>query len=306
FVDDGILGGDPETVLKGFCKIKELFSKMGLEINPAKCELFFVGTKEQKVFDEFSVASPGIQIIEELTLFASPVIDEAISSTFCKKLENINRLINRLSNNNPFKIAIGLRLGLNLNRTHTCLCEEIVLPNSHHGLSCKRGYGKTSRHQRINEVILRTLNTAGYPSTLEPPRLSRTDNKCPDGMTRFSWSGGKPLVWDFTCINTLALCYTQQLISKPGSIAELAAKYVDIEEQGYSYVPIAVETMGPWSLSVIKLIKDIGYKIKILTDDKRSTSYLIQRISLEIQRGNASCVLNTFPPSERLNEIFYL
>ncbi|KAF2881096.1 hypothetical protein ILUMI_25078 [Ignelater luminosus] len=133
---------------------------------------------------------------------------------------------------------------------------------------------------RINEVIRRALNTAGYPSTLEPPGLSRTDNKHPDGMTLL-WSEGKPLVWDFTCINTLPPCYTQQLISKPGSIAELAgnkkiAKYVDIGEQGYLFVPIAVETMGPWSLSAIKLIKGIGHKIRILTDDKRSSSYLIQ------------------------------
>ncbi|KAF2903546.1 hypothetical protein ILUMI_02619 [Ignelater luminosus] len=129
-------------------------------------------------------------------------------------------------------------------------------------------------------------------------------------MTHFSWSEGKPLVWDFTCKSTLAPCYTQQLISKPGSIAELEAnkkraKYVDIEEQGYLFVRIAVETMGPWSLSAIKLIKDIDHKIRILTDEKRSSFYLIQRISLEIQRGNASCALNTFLPSEKLNEIFY-
>ncbi|KAF2885931.1 hypothetical protein ILUMI_20238 [Ignelater luminosus] len=214
--------------------------------------------------------------------------------------------LDTLLNNNLFKIAIALHLGLNLNPIYTCACGVIVLPNGHHGLSCKKVYAKISRHQRINEVMRPTLNTAGYPSILEPPELSRTDNKRLDGMTHFSWSEGKPLVWNFTCINTLAPCCTQQLISKPGLIAELAAnkkraKYVDIEEQGYLFVPIAVETIGPWSLNAIKLIKDIGHKIRILTDDKRSSSYLIQRISLEIQRRNASCVLNTFPPSEKLN-----
>ncbi|KAF2886309.1 hypothetical protein ILUMI_19864 [Ignelater luminosus] len=65
---------------------------MGLEINPAKCELFFVGTKEQFCL--------GIEIIEEVTLLGLPLIDEAISTTFSKKLEDINRLINRLSNMN--------------------------------------------------------------------------------------------------------------------------------------------------------------------------------------------------------------
>ncbi|KAF2889461.1 hypothetical protein ILUMI_16712 [Ignelater luminosus] len=162
--------------------------------------------------------------------------------------------LDTLLDNNLFKIAIGLRLGLNLNPTHTCVCGEIALPNGHHGLSCKKVYEKISHHQEINEVIRRALNTAGYPSTLELAGLSRTDNKCLDGMTHFSWSEGEPLVWNFICINTLVPCYTQQLISKPGSIAELAAnkkraKYVDIEEQGYFFVPIAVETMGPWRSS---------------------------------------------------------
>ncbi|KAF2903699.1 hypothetical protein ILUMI_02494 [Ignelater luminosus] len=83
-----------------------------------------------------------------------------------------------------------------------CVCGEIVLPNSHHGLSCKKVYGKISHHRRINEVIRHTLNTAGYPSTLEPSGLSRTDIQRPDGMTHSSWSEGKPLVWDFTHINT--------------------------------------------------------------------------------------------------------
>ncbi|KAF2880128.1 hypothetical protein ILUMI_26039 [Ignelater luminosus] len=87
FLDDGTLGGDPKNVLKDFYKIKELFFKMRFEINPAKCELLFVGTKKQKVFDEFSVASPGIQIIEKLTILGSPVIKEAISTTLSKKLE---------------------------------------------------------------------------------------------------------------------------------------------------------------------------------------------------------------------------
>ncbi|KAF2881913.1 hypothetical protein ILUMI_24257 [Ignelater luminosus] len=153
FLDNQTLGSVPETVLKDFYKIKELFSKMGLEINPEVKQNFYKGLCEPESGAWLNV----------LPLISSDTLQD----------------------NNSFKIAIGLRLGLNLNPTHTCVCGKTVLPNGHHGLSRKKVYGKISRHRRINEIIRAPLNTAGYPSTLELPGLSQTDNKRPDGMTHF-------------------------------------------------------------------------------------------------------------------------
>ncbi|KAF2880129.1 hypothetical protein ILUMI_26040 [Ignelater luminosus] len=196
-------------------------------------------------------------------------------------------------------IAIGLCLDLNLNPTYTCVCGEIVLPNGHHGLSCKKVYEKISRHRRINEVIRRALNTAGYPSTLVIPAsgLSRTDNKRPDGMKHFSWSEGKPIVWDFTCINILAPCYTQQLISKPGSIAELAenkkrAKYVDIEEQGYLFVPIAVETMDTINIMPRGKALSNDLRLSIINAYKKGISARRMSVSHLVPRSTVQDIIN--------------
>ena len=50
----------------------------------------------------------------------------------------------------------------------------------------------------------RQLQKAGLPSVLEPPGLDRGDGSRPDGITVFPFSGGRSLVWDCTCVDTLA------------------------------------------------------------------------------------------------------
>ena len=72
----------------------------------------------------------------------------------------------------------------------------------------------------------------------------------------------------------------------------------------YHFVPIGIETFGSWGSEGHKLIKSIGKKVFEATGEKRSTSYLFQRISMAIQRGNASCVLGTVPKSDDLDKIF--
>jgi len=43
------------------------------------------------------------------------------------------------------------------------------------------------------------------PATNEPSGINRRDGKRPDGLTLIPWQGGKPLVWDVTFANTLAV-----------------------------------------------------------------------------------------------------
>ena len=67
-----------------------------------------------------------------------------------------------------------------------------------------------------------------------------------------------------------------------------------------------METFGPWSEDSLNLINTIGKKLNTVTGDRRSKNFLIQRISLAIQRGNAACIKSILPSSNALNEIFYL
>ena len=53
-------------------------------------------------------------------------------------------------------------------------------------------------------------------------------------------------------------------------------------------------------------IKEIGKRIQENTGEKKATTYLIQSLSMTIQRGNAASILGTVGPTDKLDEIYEL
>ena len=51
------------------------------------------------------------------------------------------------------RVAVGLRLGLNICEPHPCPCETMVTSRGTHGLSRKRSSGRSTRRQQINDAI---------------------------------------------------------------------------------------------------------------------------------------------------------
>ena len=205
------------------------------------------------------------------------------------------------------KIACALRLGSTLCHPYTCICGKLVEPHGRHGLSCHMQLGRWSRHNEVNHIIKRALVQAKIQATLEPTNLSRLNNIRPDGLTYLSWKQGKPLIWDFTCADTTCESYVKIFAKKAGSAAESredekSKHYKDLTN--YHFVPVAVETFGAWGPQGLKLIKDIGKRICEVSGEKRSTFFLLQNISMVIQRGNAACIVGTAPVSEGMEEVF--
>ena len=83
--------------------------------------------------------------------------------------------------------------------------------------------------------------------------------------------------------------------TRAGSAAEAskAQKYAEFTT-GVDFIPVAIETSGTWSEQGFDLIREIGPRTAEVTHKPRATSFLGQRISVAIQRGNASCVMGTF------------
>ena len=63
------------------------------------------------------------------------------------------------------RVAVGLRLVLNICEPHPCPCGAMVTSRGTHGLSCKRSSGRSTRHQQINYPIWRNSKRADVPST---------------------------------------------------------------------------------------------------------------------------------------------
>jgi len=196
------------------------------------------------------------------------------------------------------RVAVGLRLGAPLLSPHTCChCGSEVDALATHGLSCRRSQGRHHRHAAMNNIIHRTLVSANVPSRLEPSGLERADGKRPDGVTVVPWRRGKHLVWDATSPDTFAPSYLQSATSAAGAVAALAenrknAKYGYLDST-YTFTPIAIESSGACGPLTMGFLRDLGNRLKLTTGEENSIKYLLQRLSVAVQRGNAASVLGT-------------
>ena len=207
-------------------------------------------------------------------------------------------------------MAVALRLGATICAPHTCVCGEQVDSNGTHGLACRKSAGRHMRHNAVNDLIKRALASAEIPAILEPSSLSRNDGKRPDGLTVLPWANGRCAVWDFTCPDTLAPSHLNRAVDGAGCVANDAemrksAKYTSLSAL-YQFTPIAVETLGALGVEALAFLKDLGRRIAAATGEPRSFQFLLQRLSVAVQRGNAASIVGTVPFSGAWDELFYL
>ena len=192
------------------------------------------------------------------------------------------------------RISVALRVGLNVCLAHQCRCGATVQLDGLHPLSCRFSAGQFPRHSAINNIIKRSLDTAGLHSILEPVGLDRGDGRRPDGVTSFPFKGGKALAWDATCTDSFSASNLYSTILNPGSASSAAE---DLKRRKYSqlvadfeFVPVAVETSGIIGSAGCSLLTDIGRRISRATNDPRQVSYIFQQISVAIIRNNALAI----------------
>ncbi len=202
-----------------------------------------------------------------------------------------------LLSNEDIRVNIALRLGADIVEAHSCSsCGNHVERNGNHGLSCRYSKGRHPRHQEANNIISRALASAGFAPQLEPPGLSRSDGKRPDGLTRTPWKRGMGLLWDFTCADSFAPSRLRNGITNASDEREEAKrqKYAELTNL-YIFAPVSVETLGIWGTETLKFLKELGRKLSDKSDDPRSGYFLRQRLSVCVARGNTQSVLATIP-----------
>jgi hypothetical protein len=207
---------------------------------------------------------------------------------------------------NTFRISCALRLGCTICEPHLCgSCGAQVKANGLQGLSCAFSRGRHSRHKAGNDIIARALRTAECPCDLEPERLVNKDGRHPDGLTIAPWKRGKHLLWDFTCVDTFAPSYVHNTSRYVGHAVDGAednkkTKYHDLLA-AYYFVPVGMETSGVDGREELRLIKAIGQRLKDVTGEPRSLAFLLQHMSIAVQRGNAWSILGTAPRGSDLD-----
>ena len=81
------------------------------------------------------------------------------------------------------RVAVGMRLCLNICVPHQCRCGAQVDVLGVQSLICKQAPGKSVRHHALNDVVARAFSAAGIPISKEPAGLCRADGRRPDGMS---------------------------------------------------------------------------------------------------------------------------
>jgi hypothetical protein len=150
-----------------------------------------------------------------------------------------------------------------------------------------------------------------FHCTLEPNGLSRDDGKRPDRATLIPWSKGQRLIWDVTCVDTLASSYLNHTSMCSGAAAEIACvkkhnKYKSLKSANFIFKALAFETLGPWCKEASSFIDNVGSKLIAESGDLNAKYFLRQCISLAIQRGNAASIRGALPETTPLEEIYFL
>src|SRR5207244_12744823 len=135
--------------------------------------------------------------------------------------------------------------------------------------------------------------------------LDRSDAKRPDGATLVPWTGGRCLLWDATCPDTLTPSYIQRSAVESGAAAALA----EVKKRGkystlavaHEFVPVVIETLGTWGSEGLAFANEVGKRIAVVTQsgDHRATSFLKQRLAMAVERGDEAAMLGTVAASLR-------
>ena len=104
-------------------------------------------------------------------------------------------------------------------------------------------------------------------------------------------------MWDATCVDTFAASYRSLAAHASG---EVAARSEALKEEKYSallhsheFRPVAMETSGVFGVHTLGFVKELGRRLRHQTGEVKSATYLIQRLSIAVQRGNALAVLGS-------------
>ena len=188
-----------------------------------------------------------------------------------------------------FRSAVCLRLGLKFFEPHKCKCGINIDEFGGHCFACSRNHGKILRHTMVNDVISSSLRSAGIPNRKEPENLSCCPGLRPDGITLIPFSSGRCLTWDVSCPHPLCASHLGKN-KKPGGVANFVEttknrKY-SIIKNTHTFSPIIVDTLGAYGDETQTLLANIGKRLFQITGNKKAASHFRQRISIAVQKGN--------------------
>ena len=64
----------------------------------------------------------------------------------------------------------------------------------------------------------------------------------------------------------------------------------------HHFVPVAIESLGVFGPDALTFFRNLGRRIRDVTAEPMSHHFLIQRVAVAVQQGNAAAILGSFSP----------
>ena len=112
-------------------------------------------------------------------------------------------------------------------------------------------------------------------------------------------------MWDATCVDTLAPSYRSLAASGSGAVADDAehrkkARYAHLEAT-HLFTPVAIETLGAFGQEARSFLRELAYRMSLSTGEPQSHQFLIQRVAVAVQWGNAASILGSVMARDNLS-----
>ena len=112
YLDDSNMADSPQIVLEDLRSLLSDLKKIGLSLNPIKCELTCLNLKDPiSVADNFRNLLPGLKITstDDLVVLGSPIADQGVRSEIVSKQNALEKMISRLNLIDPHQAFVLLK-----------------------------------------------------------------------------------------------------------------------------------------------------------------------------------------------------
>ena len=165
---------------------------------------------------------------------------------------------------------------------------------------------KGGRHDRIRDLIFKEAQKASLSPTMEMPGLVPGSQSRPADVFIPSWLNGKKTAFDISVVSPTQDAVVDRAADYAAAAIEMrkAAKnrlhFDNCRAQGIAFEPLVVETFGGWDSAAVKFLKDMARQSarRWGKNNAEEIKFFFQRLSVALQRGNASLLVERDADSE--------
>ena len=199
------------------------------------------------------------------------------------------------------KFRLGLAVYDHLGPCPSCGKDSDLLGD--HSMVCGTGGERILRHNAIRDALFETAAAAGLAPLKEGRALLPGNNRRPADVFVPLWAGGLDAALDVTITHPLQDATRARAATTPGHAMTVAfdnkCRVTEdlCREQGIAFIPVVAESLGGWHKVALEQLHKLSSALARHTGQEEAEKFdhLVKRVSILLQKGLASMLLNRNP-----------